>query len=66
MWRARHARIIDAAPPITRPVAFARAWFRRTPLPRLLLLTLALGWGLPMAIFWGGIVVMAAAGINPG
>lgn len=66
MWRARQSRIIDASPSITRPVAFVRSWIARTPLPRLLVLTFALCWAAPMAFFWGGIVLMASLGINPG
>jgi len=66
MWRARQSAIIDTSPPITRPVAYARAWFRRTPLPRIIGLILALFLVLPFAILFGGIAFMAIVGINPG
>lgn len=66
MWRARQAAIIEASPPITRPIAALRAWLRRTPLRRVALVIIGAFFVLPWAILFGGIALMAALGINPG
>ena len=65
-WRARQATILEASPPLTRPIAWGKAFIRRTSLPRLLAYVLLAAWALPMGLFFGGVFIMAALGINPG
>lgn len=51
---------------MSHPIAWARAWFRRTSLPRIALLILAAFGAGPFLVLFGGMAIMAALGINPG